>query len=158
MFNQNLETQLSVIDKMKAGGGTAMRPVFSKTVELLEKRKEEVGHICIIFLTDGQPNEQISEIEKLSRELREFVSNKFQSVDVHSLGYGADHNPSVCLALTEASTGQGTFQYVQDIQNIQQCINSIAGSLGDKVLMINFKFADESHTIRCLLKEDQNGK
>ena len=89
-----------------------MRPVFSKTVELLEKRKEEVGHICMIFLTDGQPNEQISEIENLSRDLREFMRSKFQSVDVHSLGYGADHNPNVCLALTEASTGQGTFQYV----------------------------------------------
>jgi hypothetical protein len=75
-------------------------------------------------------------------------------VDVHSLGYGADHNPSVCLALTEASTGQGTFQYVQDIKNIQECINSIAGSLGDKVLMVTLNVAQETYQIRCLLKED----
>jgi Mg-chelatase subunit ChlD len=42
---------------MNAGGGTAMRPVFSKTYELLEKRDKRVKHICMIFLTDGQPKE-----------------------------------------------------------------------------------------------------
>jgi len=47
---------------MKAGGGTSMQPVFIKTEELLEKRVNEVKHICIIFLTDGQPHENISEI------------------------------------------------------------------------------------------------
>jgi hypothetical protein len=55
-------------------------------------------------------------------------------VDTHTLGYGDDHDPLLCKALTEMNTNEGTFMFIQSEDQVMPAINSIAGSLGDKVI------------------------
>ena len=64
----------------------------------------------------------------------------------------------MCIQLTEATTGEGTFQYVEKSDQIDIAINSIAGSLGDRVIkghLVN----DEKVELRFTLdQKDQNKK
>ena len=45
----------------------------------------------------------------MSENLKKNLEKTKIIADFHTLGYGSDHNPNVCLSLTEANTGIGTF-------------------------------------------------
>lgn len=108
----------------------------------------------MIFLTDGQPNERLEDIKRMSDDLKYHLKSKEVTVDFHTLGYGCNHNPNVCLALTESNTGTGTFQYITEDNKVQEAIDAITHSMNDSVLKSRLQLTDETINLRLLFDRE----
>lgn len=104
-FKKKLEEKLN---GLQCHGSTNISGALLKSIEQSMKVPEET--VTTIFLTDGQANEGVTDINNLGVMLKKMIPD---NTTVHSLGFTADHNPIFLKKIAEACN-QGTYVFIEN--------------------------------------------
>ena len=104
-FKKTLEKKLN---DLSCGGSTNISGALLKSIEQSMKVPKET--VTTIFLTDGQANEGVTDINNLGVMLKKMIPD---NTTVHSLGFTANHNPIFLKKVAEACN-QGTYVFIEN--------------------------------------------
>ena len=104
-FKKTLEEKLN---GLRCGGSTNISGALLKSMDQSMKVPKET--VTTIFLTDGQANEGVTDINNLGVMLKKMIPD---NTTVHSLGFTAAHNPIFLKKVAEACN-QGTYVFIEN--------------------------------------------
>ena len=114
------------VRRLAAGGSTNMSAGLDKAKELLGERKEHERQL-IVLLSDGQPNQGISNTEGLAA----IAASMRPNVVTVTLGYGRHHGEDLLARIAEA--GSGEYFYVENPLEADDAFARAVGAQGDVV-------------------------
>jgi len=142
---KSLSHTIDIINKIYAGGGTYFIPVFDMIQNIL-KEKSSIKELAVLFLSDGQA-ESLSFLKPHIEKMKDFTSKNLSSAELHSLGFGSDHDARLLEELTRAMPTQGSFQYIKESSEITPSIEAISGYLTEKRLTAYIQWKEGEKTV-----------
>ncbi|XP_017299214.2 inter-alpha-trypsin inhibitor heavy chain H3-like [Diaphorina citri] len=103
------------IKQMQDQGGTNIIDGLRKAIEMAKVGREtfankvEIPEPIIIFLTDGEPNVEMSDPEEIIKEVKKLNENKYQIFSL-AFGNGADYNFLRKLSLDNAAFARNIYE------------------------------------------------
>ena len=130
--NANKKKIISLIDRIKASGGTYILGGLEIAVNMLESsQKKRITNLnnklissAIILLSDGMDN-KMDHIE-IGNELKKLNKKTNLIYTLHAFGYGNDHDPKIMNTL--ATIGDGSFYFVQEYKKVAQYLVNVLGA------------------------------
>ena len=130
--NGNKKKIISLIDRIKASGGTYILGGLEIAVNMLESsQKKRIINLnnnlissAIILLSDGMDN-KMDHIE-IGNELKNLNKKTNLIYTLHAFGYGNDHDPK--LMNTLATIGDGSFYFVEEYKKVVQYLVNVLGA------------------------------
>ena len=113
-------------------GGTDFVCAFNKTVEGINKYKNAVDNVIVVFLTDGQcgsSNGQAIWMKKFREDVLEIWDKPFT---VHTVGFGSGHDAQFLDNIRKLGTVEGSYRFADPNDNADSLygkINSVMDSI-----------------------------
>ncbi len=147
-----LENYRTIVNNMKAGGGTSFASAFNKIVSVCKdnsenntnslvsgafnkvlnthKNNSNISSVVIIFLTDGEDS---SVPKNLRGGLAELLKHNIEQVwkkqyVIHTVGFGGAHDFDFLNSLRQIGTSEGAYRYAdpkEDSDSLSNKINSL---------------------------------
>ena len=117
------------IDTLRADGGTNLSAGLLHVKAILERCasvNHDISKTGLIILTDGHTNEGIIGSTQLL-SLIESIKNVLPSLSITTIGYNDDHNSLLLKDI--ATTGNGSYNIVNNIEEIATVFGTILGGL-----------------------------
>lgn len=119
---ENIREANNFISKMKADGGTNIKPALNKA---LENSNEEDGYLKqVIFLTDGSVSNE--------EELFTNIKAKLGNARLFTIAIGTA--PNVYFMRQSAKIGRGIFTHINNIQMVDKQISDLFNQIKNPVL------------------------
>lgn len=109
------------LNGVRCGGSTNISGALFKSIE--QSLKVENGTVTTIFMTDGQANEGVTDINVLGTMLKKMVP---ENTTIHSLGFTADHNPIFLKKVAEVGN-QGLYHFIENEDVLKGSFMDIIG-------------------------------
>lgn len=110
------------VDSIKAEGGTCFIKALDAIKTTIESFGQKIPFLSLIFMTDGQSDEKLQDsIATLNKKITLLATKS----EVHTLGMGRDHNPVLLENITKIGSGEGTYQYISNNEEIDPCFANI---------------------------------
>ena len=131
-----LDNLLNTIKTINAGGGTNFLAAYDKISDNLESLREDADNIAsvsIAFLTDGQAQNDKSQLTFALNKIFEPYKKLFKII-VHSIGFSNDCDKDLLEKMRTAGTDEGTFRYAEPGDNSDALCNKLTDifSLSEK--------------------------
>jgi Mg-chelatase subunit ChlD len=130
MSKENKISLKNVIkDKLKPKGCTNIRKAMETSFNVLLERNEANDSTAIFLISDGQDTcgNNIEHIRKSMDVKVDKMKNKGYDFQVHSFGYGDDHDENVLDMISTASNGK--FYFIKTLSFIDECFIDCFGYL-----------------------------
>jgi Ca-activated chloride channel family protein len=116
MLGENRADINRAIDRLSAGGDTALLDGVNLAYERLQTLGDAQRINAIVVMTDGQENNSRISLDALTRRIAN-ENERGVPIVIFSIGYGNDADEDVLRALAEASGGQ---YYTGDLETIRR--------------------------------------
>ena len=136
-----LNDLLNKVRKIEAGGEANFSAAFDKISDNLESLREEAGEIAsvsIAFLTEGQTQNDKSQLKYALSKIFEPYKKVFKII-VHSIGFSNDCDKELLEKMRTAGTEEGTFRCAEPGDNSDALCN---------ILTDIFSLSEKSSTIK----------
>ena len=120
-----------IINSLSAGGGTCFSYAIQAISEIIIKSQNIKPFTSVIFLTDGEIENYFdsgNNFKNLKEEINNLNSNIMnftKNFEIHALGVGRSHDPFLLDNLIKLGKGEGTYQYIESNENIENCFENI---------------------------------
>lgn len=132
----------NIIDSWSAGGGTSFEAAFDEIVKVLATHKNDttISSAIVVFLTDGEDSRVTTENRgKLVQTLKTKISEIWpRDYDVHTIGFGKQHDYNFLDNLRKIATKEGAFRYAdptEDTDMLSTKINSILDVVSSSMII-----------------------
>ena len=131
-----LDFLINEIKKIKANGGTNFLAAYDKISDNLESLREDaenIDSVSIAFLTDGQAQNDKSQLTYALGQIFEPYKKLFKII-VHSIGFNSNCDKELLEKMRTAGTNEGTFRYAEPNDNSDALCNKLTDifSLSEK--------------------------
>lgn len=149
MTSTGREQALQAVSSLVASGGTNIADGLKKGAKVIEDRRLKNPVCSIIFLSDGQDTYTLASSDGVQLNYSILVPPSIlpgtgHDVQIHTFGFGADHDSAAMHAIAETSSG--TFSYIDAEGSIQdgfaQCIGGLL-SVVVKEMRLSIECVDE---------------
>jgi Ca-activated chloride channel homolog len=124
---EQLDHAKNWVDKLRAGGGTAIQAALDAALEM--RSKDEGRSFTIVFFTDGQPT--IGEM-KPENILKNVAAKNSANTRIFTFGVGDDVNTAMLDRLAESTRAVST--YVRPAEDIEAKVSGLYGKISHPVL------------------------
>ena len=128
------------IDRIFASGGTCFTPVLADMRYLL---KEFTNNLTVLFFTDGCGSYKQSDLDSLAKDIKNL---KYNCV-VHTIGFSEEHDAVLLSNLTRIGSTLGTFQFVENYNDIEESIDNIVEYLRKPKSFVNIYLGNQKFSI-----------
>ena len=119
---KNVQELKKQVDSINAEGGTCFIKALNAIKTTIESFGKKIPFLSLIFMTDGQSEEKLQDtIATLNQNITLLVEKS----EVHTLGMGQGHNPVLLENITKIGSGEGTYQYISNNEEIDPCFANI---------------------------------
>jgi len=124
----------SEVDSFRAGSSTNLSGgLFAGLQQLIDARKADQrkskgakeGIKTVLLMTDGQANHGLKTAEEIVPVLTSMLSGT--GISLHTFGYGSGHDSTLLRSL--ASTGHGSYYFVENADDIRSAFGDCLGGL-----------------------------
>ena len=135
-----LDFLINEIKKIKGNGGTNFLAAYDKISDNLESLREDaenIDSVSIAFLTDGQAQNDKSQLTYALGQIFEPYKKLFKII-VHSIGFSSNCDKELLEKMRTAGTNEGTFRYAEPNDNSDALCNKLTDifSLSEKASTI----------------------
>lgn len=129
-----IDSAKKAIRAMEDHGGTNIIDGVRKGLEMAHLGRDEfvnkvdIPEPIIIFLTDGEPNVEISETNEIIKEVDKLNTNKYQVFSL-AFGYGADFNFLRKLSLSNAAFARNIYEAADAALQLRNFYKQVASPL-----------------------------
>jgi len=129
-IKKNAKDIPKIIAEIQASGGTNFSSALDAIHEIIQKYQNKIPFLSVIFLTDGKVNgleidNDFAILRKSISKLNIEIMNSVLNFEIHTLGLGSSHDPFLLESLIKIGGGQGTYQFIKDNNNINDCFENI---------------------------------
>jgi Mg-chelatase subunit ChlD len=121
MNEERKEKTLSIINEIRADGGTDIYDGMREGWKIFQNRKTKNPSSCMFLLTDGQDPDHLEEKKDLTATMRK------EGTSLFVFGFGNDHDSAHLTAI--ANAGEGSFIYVETSDTV---IDAFGGAIGSQ--------------------------
>ncbi|KAL3613291.1 hypothetical protein CASFOL_042867 [Castilleja foliolosa] len=122
MTEQGRAAAKQVVNSLRARGGTNIVEGLRNGAQVLEERLHRNPVTSILLLSDGQDG-----CRPKSDYLFGGTDKGHQTIPIHTIGFGTDHNPVVMHAIADVSGG--TFSFIESYELVQDAFARCIGGL-----------------------------
>ena len=136
-----LNDLIKMIKEIKGDGGTNFLAAYDKisdNLELLREDAENISSVSIAFLTDGQAQNDKSQLTFALSQIFEPYKKLFNII-VHSIGFSNDCDKDLLEKMRTAGTIEGTFRFAEPGDNSDALCNKLTDI---------FSFSEKSSTVK----------
>lgn len=119
------------LDEVRATGMTSFTSLFKEIARVIKQKSRYYNNsdLCLVFFTDGCDTCGMRDKGSHITDLQKIVRDVAQNSQVHAIGYSAGHDASLLSTLCLMGSVQGSFQYIEQSEDISRCMESIAMSM-----------------------------
>ncbi|XP_063321731.1 inter-alpha-trypsin inhibitor heavy chain H3-like, partial [Pelmatolapia mariae] len=114
--SKNVESAKTFARNIQAGGSTDINEALLQGANMLNTHNREGSASILILLTDGEPTEGVTNLEKIQSNVREAVAGKFP---VYCLGFGFDVDFEFLEKMSLQNNGVARRIYVDSDADLQ---------------------------------------
>ena len=131
-----IDNLINLVKKIRADGGTNFLAAYDKISDNLESLRgdaENIASVSIAFLTDGQAQNDKSQLTFALGQIFEPYKKLFKII-VHSIGFSNNCDKELLEKMRTAGTDEGTFRYAEPGDNSDALCNKLTDifSLSEK--------------------------
>lgn len=145
----DLDSSLNKVNTIQADGGTNFLAAYNQIGLLLETLRadaDNIASVSIAFLTDGQAQNDKSQLTFALRQIFEPYNTIFKII-VHSIGFSDDCDKDLLEKMRTAGTEEGTFRFAEPTDDSDTLCNKLTDifSLSEKsaTVKIHLTLPDE---------------
>lgn len=114
----NHEAKIHDTHLMNTSGGTNFTEAFKLLIQVI--RNQQLTHGHVLFITDGQDDKNLSNLNKVLDDLKSTIIN--YSLNLHLIGYGTEHDIGLMENLVKQLPA-ATFDFAHTAPMLRQFVN-----------------------------------